>query len=125
MEKIVEQGILYDFYGELLTEHQRRLYEDAVYNDLSLREIADENGISRQGVHNLLRRCDKILEGYEEKLHLVEKFIRIKKKAEEMEELSRQARTDFDSLQGNRGALDGSWAMQRMGQLAREIIEEL
>ena len=125
MEKIVEQGILYDFYGELLTEHQRRLYEDAVYNDLSLREIADENGISRQGVHNLLRRCDKILEGYEEKLHLVEKFIRNKKKAEEMEELSRQAQTDFDSLQGNRTSSDGSWVMQRMGQLAREIIEEL
>ena len=125
MEKIVEQGILYDFYGELLTEHQRRLYEDAVYNDLSLREIADENGISRQGVHNLLRRCDKILEGYEEKLHLVEKFIRIKKKAEEMEELSRQAQTDFDSLQGNRTSSDGSWVLQRMGQLAREIIEEL
>ena len=125
MEKIVEQGILYDFYGELLTEHQRRLYEDTVYNDLSLREIADENGISRQGVHNLLRRCDKILEGYEEKLQLVEKFIRIKKKAEEMEELSRQARTDFDSLQGNRTSSDGSWVMQRMGQLAREIIEEL
>ena len=125
MEKIVEQGILYDFYGELLTEHQRRLYEDAVYNDLSLREIADENGISRQGVHNLLRGCDKILEGYEEKLHLVEKFIRIKKKAEEMEELSRQAQTDFDSLQGNRTSSDGSWVMQRMGQLAREIIEEL
>ena len=125
MEKIVEQGILYDFYGELLTEHQRRLYEDAVYNDLSLREIADENGISRQGVHNLLRRCDKILEGYEEKLHLVEKFIRIKKKAEEMEELSRQAQTEFDSLQGNRTSSVGSWVMQRMGQLAREIIEEL
>ena len=125
MEKIVEQGILYDFYGELLTEHQRRLYEDAVYNDLSLREIADENGISRQGVHNLLRRCDKILEGYEEKLHLVEKFNRNKKKAEEMEELSRQAQTDFDSLQGNRTSSDGSWVMQRMGQLAREIIEEL
>ena len=125
MEKIVEQGILYDFYGELLTEHQRRLYEDAVYNDLSLREIADENGISRQGVHNLLRRCDKILEGYEEKLHLVEKFILNKKKAEEMEELSRQAQTDFDSLQGNRTSSDGSWVMQRMGQLAREIIEEL
>ncbi len=125
MEKIVEQGILYDFYGELLTEHQRRLYEDAVYNDLSLREIADENCISRQGVHNLLRRCDKILEGYEKKLHLVEKFIRIKKKAEEMEELSRQAQTDFDSLQGNRTSSDGSWVMQRMGQLAREIIEEL
>ena len=59
------------------------------------------------------------------RLHLVEKFIRIKKKAEEMEELSRQAQTDFDSLQGNRTSSDGSWVMQRMGQLAREIIEEL
>ena len=40
MEKIVEQGLLYDFYGELLTPHQRRIYEDAVFNDLSLSEIA-------------------------------------------------------------------------------------
>lgn len=48
MEKIVEQGFLYDFYGELLTEHQKKIYEDVVYNDYSLTEIARENGISRQ-----------------------------------------------------------------------------
>ena len=48
MEKIVEQGLLYDFYGELLTEHQRRVYEDVVFNDMSLSEIAEEQGISRQ-----------------------------------------------------------------------------
>ena len=53
MEKIVEQGLLYDFYGELLTEHQKKIYEDVVYNDLSLAEIAKESGISRQGVHEL------------------------------------------------------------------------
>ena len=47
MERIVVQGLLYDFYGELLTEHQRKIYEDVVYNDLSLTEIAQENGISR------------------------------------------------------------------------------
>ena len=80
MEKIVEQGLLYDFYGELLNEHQKQIYEDAVYNDMSLSEIADEQGISRQGVHDLLKRCNKILEGYEEKLHLVEKFQSIKEK---------------------------------------------
>ena len=56
MEKIVEQGLLYDFYGELLTEHQRKIYEDAVYNDLSLSEIAEMQGISRQGVHDLIKR---------------------------------------------------------------------
>ena len=62
MEKIVEQGLLYDFYGELLTDHQRNVYEDVVFNDLSPSEIAKEQGISRQGVHDLIRRCNKILE---------------------------------------------------------------
>ena len=59
MEKIVEQGILYDFYGELLTQHQQKIYEDAVYHDLSLSEIAEEQGISRQGVHDLIKRDRK------------------------------------------------------------------
>ena len=57
MERIVEQTLLYDFYGELLNEHQRGVYEDAVFNDLSLSEIADEYGISRQGVHDLIKRA--------------------------------------------------------------------
>ena len=62
MDRILEQNLLYDFYGELLTEHQQRVYEDAVYNDMSLSEIAGEQGISRQGVHDLIKRCDKILQ---------------------------------------------------------------
>lgn len=80
MEKIVEQGILYDFYGPLLTKHQQEVYEGFVYDNLSLTEIAVENGISRQGVHDLIKRCDKILMEYEEKLHLVERFENNKKK---------------------------------------------
>ena len=44
--------MLFDFYGELLTEHQKKIYEDAVFGDLSLGEIAQEYGISRQGVHD-------------------------------------------------------------------------
>ena len=78
MDKIFEQNLLYDFYGELLNEHQRRIYEDFVFNDLSLGEIASEEGISRQGVHDLIKRCDKILQGYEDKLHLLQKFMNIK-----------------------------------------------
>ena len=64
MEKIVRQGLLYDFYGELLTEHQRHVYEDVVFHDLSLSEIAQEQGISRQGVHDLIRRCDRRFRGF-------------------------------------------------------------
>ncbi|MBE5881269.1 MAG: DNA-binding protein [Lachnospiraceae bacterium] len=86
MEKIVEQGILYDFYGELLTEHQRQIYEDAVFNDMSLSELAGDYGISRQGIHDLIRRCDKALLGYESKLHLVERFENIKKKIRQIDE---------------------------------------
>ena len=80
MEKIVEQTLLYDFYGELLTEHQRRIYEDVVFNDYSLSEVAEELGISRQGVHDNLKRCSRILQSYEDKLHLVEKFVTIRQR---------------------------------------------
>ena len=76
MEKIVEQGLLYDFYGELLTGHQQ--------------EIAEAKGISRQAVHDIVKRCDKILLGYEEKLKLVERFTNIKEKIEQINRLSEQ-----------------------------------
>jgi len=104
LEKLEYKGMLYDFYGELLTQHQKRVYEDAVLNDLSLSEIADEQGISRQGVHDMIKRCDKILTGYENKLHLVEKFTRIK----------------FNIQQINRLTDD-----EQIKRLSNEIIEEL
>ena len=90
MEKIVEQTLLYDFYGELLTAHQKRVYEAVVFNDMSLSEIAQEQGISRQGVHDLIKRCNKILQDYEAKLHLVERFVQAKKLAEELNRLTRE-----------------------------------
>ena len=71
MEKFVEQTLLYDFYGELLTEHQQNVYEDVVLNDYSLSEVAQDQGISRQGVHDLVKRSTRILEEYEEQLHRI------------------------------------------------------
>jgi predicted DNA-binding protein YlxM (UPF0122 family) len=67
MDKLYEQTLLYDFYGELLTDHQKQIYEEVVMNDYSLSEVAREYDISRQGVHDLIRRIDKSLEEYEEK----------------------------------------------------------
>ena len=87
MEKIVKQALYYDFYGELLTEHQKQIYEDVVLNDYSLSEIAQDRGISRQGVHDLIKRCNKILEEYEAKLKLVEKFLHTKKVAKQIDQL--------------------------------------
>lgn len=88
MDDIARKNLLYDFYGELLTDHQKQIYEDAVYNDCSLSELAEQYGISRQGVHDLLRRCDRILEDYEAKLSLVERFKVVKQKAETIEAIS-------------------------------------
>ena len=87
MEKIVRQGLLYDFYGELLTDHQKQVYESVVYENLSLGEIADEMDISRQAVHDLIKRTDKILEDYESKLGLIERFDKIRDDIGEMEKL--------------------------------------
>ena len=82
VEKILEQTLLYDFYGELLTEHQQKIYEDVVFNDISCSEVAENQGISRQGVHDLIKRCEHILDDYETKLHLVERFVSLKEKVE-------------------------------------------
>ncbi len=84
MEKIFEKTLLYDFYGELLTEHQQEIYENVVFDDMSLSEAAAEFGVSRQGIHDMIRRCDKALEEYEEKLHMVEQFEKLKKHTEKM-----------------------------------------
>lgn len=113
MEKIVEQGILYDFYGELLTEHQRKIYEDAVYHDLSLSEIAEMQGISRQGVHDLIRRCDRILEDYEEKLYLVKRFYEIKENIHRIEALAEDNSLSLEQMR------------KELKKLAGEMMEAL
>ncbi|MCI5954597.1 MAG: YlxM family DNA-binding protein [Lachnospiraceae bacterium] len=117
MDKLYEQTMLFDFYGELLTEHQRRVYEDAVYNDLSLSEIAEEQGISRQGVHDLIKRCDKILQDYESKLHLVERFAKAKDTIKEIQ-----------SLAGGKVPMKGAdekSRLQRIDVLCGELLKEL
>lgn len=115
MEKIYEQTLLYDFYGELLTKHQQSIYEDAVYNDMSLGEIAEEQGISRQGVHDLIRRCDKILLEYEGKLHLVERF------AKARDTISRIEALTVENPEGT--AM--SKRLEEIRKLSHELLEEL
>ena len=113
MEKIVEQGLLYDFYGELLTEHQKSIYEAAVYEDMSLTEIADEHGISKQGVHDLIKRCTKTLQSYEDKLHMIRRFEAIKFSAEELMKVSNSSDMSGDELR------------KITGDISSRIMEEL
>lgn len=94
MEKIVEQGKLFDYYGNLLTEHQQSIYSDAVFENMSLTELAEGYDISRQAAHDLLKRCDAKLKEYENKLHLVEKFERVQKISADIKEKSHKLQID-------------------------------
>lgn len=114
MEEKLTQAYLFDFYGEMLNEHQRRIYEDFVFNDLSLGEIAGEEGISRQGVADMVKRCDKKLRDYENKLHLVDKFISIKSDVEKIKELAVEFKETNDIL-----------IMNEIELISNQIIEEL
>lgn len=113
MEKIVEQGLLYDFYGELLTDHQKKIYTDAVFEDMSLGEIAEEYGISRQGVHDLIKRCDNTLQGYEDKLHLIRRFMNVKNKIMEIDTLTENEELSCRELR------------ESVRRISGQILEEL
>lgn len=78
MKDVVGRGYLLDFYGALLTERQRYCMQEHYEHDLSLGEIAEELGISRQAVYDNLQRANQALDDYESKLHLVEQFQRKK-----------------------------------------------
>ena len=113
MESKLERAYLYDFYGELLNSRQSKAFEEYYFNDLSLSEIAEEEGISRQGVHDLVRRSVKALEGYESKLHLVEKFLYIKERVGRIQGL---AHSDEGRIEAIKAEID---------RISNEILEEL
>ena len=74
MERIVWQGLLYDFYGELLTDRQKEFF-DLYYNeDLSLAEIAENEGISRQGVRDVIVRAENLMQEVEDKTGIIKRF---------------------------------------------------
>lgn len=76
-------SLLYDFYGELLSEARRDIMNLYHEDNLSLSEIADELGMTRQAVHYTLKKAESSLEKYEEKLRLLEKYRENSEKSEE------------------------------------------
>lgn len=113
MEKIVEQGLLYDFYGELLTDHQKKIYEDAVYNDMSLAEIAEKNEVSRQAISDIIRRCTIILKSYEDRLHMIKRFDELMETAKALKAYAGDTSISSNELSA------------KVTELSDKIIEEL
>jgi len=77
MEKFAQMALLLDVYGELLTPKQRDVMDYYYNHDLSLAEIAEQYGISRQGVHDLIKRAEQTLTDVEQKIGAVKRWIYI------------------------------------------------
>lgn len=115
MDEILHLTLLYDFYGELLTEKQKQAFELHYQDDLSLSEIGTELSISRQAVRDQLKRTENILLGYEEKLGLVKRFQEQKKAVQKMREIMEDMETDSLTPQRKK-------QMEDMKQIAQAIL---
>lgn len=118
MERILEISLLYDFYGELLTNKQKNIFELYYQNDLSLGEIGEQLKISRQGVYDTLKRSESILSQYEEKLRLVERFVTNKHYIKEMLEIVSKIEKDLDHHKELKAEFD------TMKAIAYKILDE-
>ena len=78
MDRIYYITLLVDIYGELLTDKQRDVMTAYYFDDLSLNEIGERQGITRQAVQDMIKRTEKLLDQYESRLMLVEKHIKRK-----------------------------------------------
>ncbi len=88
MKDALKEALLYDFYGNLLKGRQKEIYEASVMEDMSLSEISEEYGISRQAVSAMLSRCRKTLSGYEDELKLIKRFEEMKADISEIRDIA-------------------------------------
>ena len=98
-EKNLKIGFLLDCYGDVLTERRRTVLDYYDNDDLSLAEIADEIGISRQGVRDLIKNAEEELYFYEEKLGLAARFRKTREQAERLMELLKESGADGEIYQ--------------------------
>ena len=112
-DKTLEMTMLYDFFGDLLTEKQR-YYFDLYYNDdLSLSEIAEQADISRQGVRDIIMRAEHILKDYESKTGIVSRFLKMQ--------------SDISSIENDlRHIIDiSNGEVRKTAEMAAEKVENL
>ena len=107
------QSMLLDFYGDLLTDKQRECFDLHVNDDLSLAEIAEQSGISRQGVWDNIRRAEAVMIEIENKTGLIARFTENRKILESI----RSEMTEVESICEGRAKELAGQVLRRLDQL--------
>lgn len=97
LQAMIEYAMLFDFYGALLKDKNNEIFEDYMFNDMSLSEIAKEHDMSRQGVRDIVVRSREKLVSYEEKLGLVERFNAVKQQINYILEKTGEIKNSIDN----------------------------
>lgn len=97
VEKTVRMNMLFDFYGQLLTERQRSFFSLYYSDDLSLGEIAEHFNVSRQAVYDIVKRSAEALEQYEEQLGLYERYVKRRSVIDKLEAAVQRLATFADA----------------------------
>lgn len=86
----IELGILFDYYGDLLTDRQQEIFKDYYFDNLTMQEIADNNNISKNAIHKTLNAINNKLRYYEQKLKLYEKSKKIKELTVDLDQYKKE-----------------------------------
>ena len=122
MEDFAKTSMLFDIYGGLLTDKKKRVMEMYHEDDMSLSEIAEELEVSRAAVHDSLRSAERLLCSYEDKLGILDDYLRKEKLADELRTHISEAR---ELLAKDMAEQKGKDELDRCLAKAAELIDEL
>ncbi len=127
MDERYRKSLLYDFYGELLNEHQKQVFSAAIFDDMSYSELADEFGCSRQAAFDLVKRISNKLENYESKMGLLKRFTEAKDKMNILTSTVEDIKESLFSQQDNdtkRNDLGLCEKLDSVINISKEIFDE-
>ena len=123
MAKDLEMGYLLDFYGEVLTQKQREMLRQYYNDDLSLRAIGENFGITRQGARDAIKHGETTLKELEEKVGFAARYRRVQQKLEQLEQLVIDTRFECTGPHANITTTEYVETLTKMLELIRSMDE--
>ena len=122
MDNTVKMSILYDYYGKLLTERQSKIFTLYHEDNLSLSEIGDELKVSKQGVHDALKKAEASLKDFEKKLCLIKNSTENERLLKETDELIKAIMRDIEIDSHNKSDVDTIKRIEKIEKNINKLI---